>query len=56
VLISPVWEGANFFQKLKSRKTVVCVCVLTGGGNRTAQCNEEHACRHFSDEQNLKFS
>jgi len=22
-------------------------------GNRTAQCNVEHACRHFSDKQNL---
>jgi len=30
-LISPLREGADFFGFL-------------GGGNRTAQCNKEHAC------------
>jgi len=39
----PVREGANFF-------------VFREEANRTAQCNEEHACRHFSDEKNLKFN
>jgi len=31
------------------------ICFFAGG-SQTAQCNEEYAWRHFSDEQNLKFN
>jgi len=32
------------------------LCFLARWGKRTAQCIEEPACQHVSDEQNLKFS